>query len=145
MAFSQINDQKLARMIGESDLLSGHFTGLVIADAASGQVLGAYQEDKYFTPASNTKLLTFYTALRMLGDSVPALQYMVSGDTLFFRGTGDPSLLHTFLDSHRVLDFLRNEPKHVLYFSEPPSQNPPPGPRWAWGAFFYAFQLERSV
>src|SRR3546814_3615642 len=49
MAFSQINDQKLARMIGESDLLSGHFTGLVIADAASGQVLGAYQEDKYFT------------------------------------------------------------------------------------------------
>jgi D-alanyl-D-alanine carboxypeptidase/D-alanyl-D-alanine-endopeptidase (penicillin-binding protein 4) len=45
--------------------------GFALYDLSSKKYLIDYQSDKYFTPASNTKIFTFYTSLMMLGTPLP--------------------------------------------------------------------------
>jgi serine-type D-Ala-D-Ala carboxypeptidase/endopeptidase (penicillin-binding protein 4) len=97
--------------------------------------------DKYFTPASNTKLFTFYTCLRMLGDSIPAFKYVVHHDSLIFWGTGDPSFLHTGLKATKGYNFLKNSNKK-LFFSSGWYQNDLYGSGWAWDDYNDYYQAE---
>lgn len=122
-----------------------HHTGFVLSDPSSGKELININGDKYFTPASNTKILTLYAALRNLGDSVPALRYRISGDSLLISGTGDPSFLYqqTF-NNNRAFDFLRNFSGSV--YLDPGNYAPSPyGPGWAWDDFDADYQAERST
>ena len=43
--------------------------GISIFDPAASKYLYNYQGDKYFVPASNTKLPTCYAAMKYLGDT----------------------------------------------------------------------------
>src|SRR5258707_3109667 len=76
--------------------------GLLIADAASGEVLYELNADKYFVPASNMKLFTtalalaklgpdyrFHTTLETRGTVSPA--GVLTGDVILV-GRGDPNL-----------------------------------------------------
>lgn len=121
-----------------------HHTGFVLYDPQKKKTLVNYQGDRYFTPASNTKVLTFYTALTVLGDSVPALQYIKRNDSLIFRGTGDPSFLYSQTHhSSRVFDFLKSF-SGDLYLANNPMYTTPFGPGWAWSDFQYSYSVERS-
>jgi len=99
--------------------------------------------DKYFTPASITKLFTFYTCLKMLGDSIPALKYVVHQDSLIFWGTGDPSFLQTGLKAVKGFHFLKNSDKK-LFFSAGLYQNDLYGSGWAWNDYNDYYQAEIS-
>src|SRR5689334_11511498 len=80
--------------------------GFSVYDPDSKKTLFDYKSANYFTPGSNTKIFTFYASLKLLGDSVPALRYVFSGDSLIFWGTGDPSLLYQYTQSNdRALNF----------------------------------------
>ena len=89
-------------LLAASPILRQHQVGLSLADAATGEDLFGYQETKYFTPASTMKLFSFYAGLHLLTDSLPSLRYFSRRDTLFFQGTGDPTLLHGDVPSRRA-------------------------------------------
>ncbi len=118
--------------------------GFVVYDPAKEKTLYSHQGDRYFTPASNTKIFTYYTSLVVLGDSIPALRYEQRYDSLIFWGTGDPSFLYenTYRD-HRVYDFLKNHPSK-LFFSSSNFATEYFGPGWAWDDHNDYYQVERT-
>ncbi|UOQ52220.1 D-alanyl-D-alanine carboxypeptidase [Hymenobacter cellulosivorans] len=121
-----------------------HQVGLSITDATTGEAVYGLNEARYFTPASVMKLFTFYTGMRLLGDSLPSLRYFSRHDTLFFQGTGDPTFLHGDVPSRRAYTFLVRRPERLLAYCD--IATPPPyGPSWAWDDFNYYFQPERTA
>jgi serine-type D-Ala-D-Ala carboxypeptidase/endopeptidase (penicillin-binding protein 4) len=89
-----IRPRKIQKLVKRSAILNDHFTGFALYDPERKKMIATQLSDKYFTPASNTKLFTFYTALNLLKDSVPSLQYIEKGDSLIFWGMADPTFLH---------------------------------------------------
>lgn len=127
-------------------------------DAATGQTLAAVNADGYFTPASNTKILTLATCLKVLGDSIPGLRItgtLLGGDEIrggtrwieayFVEGTGDPTFLHPkFQAWQNVFKYLKTN--SVIFTSDP---GKPPvarmGPGWAWDDYSEDYSAERST
>ena len=120
------------------------FSGLVIFDPETNKYLYSRNPHKYFTPASNTKLFTYYTGLQILGDSIPALKYVITDDTLYFKGTGDPSFLNPDLPESKVFDFLEKQ-DHQLVYVEPGYEDVRFGPGWAWDDYPYYYSAEKSA
>lgn len=56
-------------VINDSSLATAH-VGISIFEPSKNKYWFNYQGDKYFTPASNTKLATCYVAMKHLGDSL---------------------------------------------------------------------------
>ncbi|QED39147.1 D-alanyl-D-alanine carboxypeptidase [Antarcticibacterium arcticum] len=119
------------------------FSGLVVYDPETNKTLYEHNAEKYFTPASNIKLFSLYTGLKILGDSVPALEYFYNNDTLVFSGTGDPSLLNPDLPDSRVLHFLKNI-KAPLAYIPPVTEEKIFGPGWAWDDYNSYYSVERT-
>lgn len=128
-------------MFQSSAICNDHFTGFVLYDPATNKTIYSQNEDKYFIPASNTKLYTFYTALQMLGDSIPGLRYITKGDSLIFWGTGDPSFLHSYLRSSKAFELLKNTDKN-LFFSAHNYDGNFYGAGWPYGNYNDYYQVE---
>lgn len=136
----------LERDIRRSEVFSKAFTGFALLDPAKGKTLCAVNANQYFTPASNTKILTLYASLRVLGDSLPALHVQTRGDSVHVQPTGDPSFLHPdFKDWQKTAAFLKEVPGQTLVMHEPPGQPLPFGPGWSWDDFDEAYSPERSA
>lgn len=138
------------RAVDESPVFGQSFTGFAIYDTEREEMMHEYQADKYYTPASNTKIFTLFASLMLLEDSIPALQYQQRSDTLFFTGTGDPTFLHpeiTHIDTtydQSVYQFLK-EHAGPLYYVERPTRDAYFGPGWAWDDYGYYYSTEKSV
>ena len=100
--------------------------------------------DKYFTPASNTKIFTLYTALKLLGDSLALFHFSESEDSLIFWGAGNPLLLHPDFPEAPNLLFLQNTSK-PLYLSMAHFQDDRFGAGWSWDDYRYYFQVEKTA
>jgi len=124
-----------------SAIVNDHFTGFALYDLDKQQMIYEQSSDKYFTPASNTKLYTFYTCLKMLGDSIPGLQYVNRGDSLIFWGTGDPSFLQTDLKATKAYNLLKNTNQN-LYFSAGRYTGTFYGDGWPYGDYNDYYQAE---
>lgn len=137
----KIRKRKIKKLFKHSQLMYSHLTGFALYDLDQRKMVFELNSDKYFTPASNTKLVTFYTCLRLLGDSVPALKYAVRGDSLIFWGTGDPSFLHSDLKGLNGYNLLKNSGKK-LYYSTGNYKNELYGSGWAWDDYNDYYQAE---
>jgi len=119
-------------------------TGFMLYDLQEHKSIYEYNSASYFTPASNTKIFTLYTALTVIGDSLPALRYLEVGDSLIFWGTGDPSLLYNEVHNNdRVISFLTGK-QRTLYFASRNFQTTHFGNGWAWDDYNDYYSAERS-
>jgi len=118
--------------------------GFVLYDLSAQKYLIQHNSNKYFTPASNTKIFTFYASLKMLSDSATSLKYVQRGDSLIFWGMGDASFLYSnTFDNGRVFNFLKQAPGK-LFFSSNNFQTESLGSGWAWDDYPYSYSAERS-
>jgi len=134
----------LDSLLTASPILRQHQVGLSLAYADSARPFYGYQDAKYFTPASTMKLFSLYAGLHILADSLPSLRYFSRRDTLFFQGTGDPTLLHGDVPSRRAFSFLLARPERTLAYCEIACVTPF-GPGWTWDDYGYYFQPERTA
>lgn len=134
--------QKATNTTLNSSFYESQFTGLVVLDVANRDTLLNINGKKYFTPASNTKIFTLFTALQHLPDSLPALKYIEKNDTLYIEGTGDPTFLHSSFEHNKTLDFLKRYDHISLHLNN--FQEEKFGPGWAWEDYQYSFQPEKG-
>jgi serine-type D-Ala-D-Ala carboxypeptidase/endopeptidase (penicillin-binding protein 4) len=120
-------------------------TGFMLYDLTEKKELFSFQSDRYFTPASNTKIFTFYTSLVVLGDSVPGLRYIENGDSLIFAGTGDPSFLYeNIYNPGKTFLFLSTSNKK-LYLADGNFFTEAIGPGWSVDDLPFTYSSERSA
>ncbi|HMP87503.1 MAG TPA: D-alanyl-D-alanine carboxypeptidase [Lacibacter sp.] len=124
-------------------VLQHAFTGVAVYDATARKYLLQHNSDKYFVPASNTKIPTLYAGLKYLGTQLPGLLYARSADTLYLAPTGDPSFLHPDYSQQPVFDFLRTAGL-PLAISNVNWKSNALGFGWAWDDFQSAYMAERS-
>lgn len=137
--------KKIQKEVEKSPVFNRAFTGFTLLDPETGKTLADVNGDKYFTPASNTKILTLATCLEVLGDSVPGMSVINAEEKLIFRGTADPTFLHPFFQNWQACrDTLLARPFDSLRYL--PRQFPEKrfGPGWAWDDYNEYYQPERS-
>lgn len=118
-------------------------TGFLVVDTKKSDTLFDINGDKFFTPASTTKLFTLYTSLQLLGEKMPLLKFAKKDDATHILPTGDPTWLHPrFLDSTAV-SFLKKQDSIILYLQNYEGDKYRPG--WAWEDYPYYFSPELTA
>lgn len=126
-----------------SEVFNQSFSGFALYDPEKKEFIVEKNSNKYYTPASNIKLLTFYAGLKELKDSIPGIKYIIHGDSLIFWGTGDPSFLNPNLPKSKVYEFLKSTTKD-LYFTNSEETITPLGSGWAWDDYNDDYSAEKS-
>ena len=139
---TKVSMKSVSRRLKESEVFKNNHTGFALYDISEKKMLLQHNAERYFIPASNTKLFTFYASLKTLGDSIPAFHYQISGDSLILWGTGDPSFLNPDLPKSKVFDFLKNRPEKI-YFSNDNFTGSFFGDGWSWDDYndYYAAEI----
>lgn len=146
----QLNAQKrykkkhILKDLKELDGFKQSYVGFALYDPATGKTLACQNDSKYMTPASNTKLFTFYAGIKFLGKAVPALQYQIKGDSLIFWGTGNPLFLHPAVEDKAALDFLSARSEKLFYWKRPIIDDRF-GPGWGWDDYNGYYSAEKAV
>ncbi|MFY0253093.1 D-alanyl-D-alanine carboxypeptidase/D-alanyl-D-alanine-endopeptidase [Chitinophaga sp. 30R24] len=131
-----------AEIIHKAPLEQAH-VGICIYEPATGKYWYQYQDDKFFTPASNTKIFALYAGMKLLGDSLPAVRYYENDTALFVKGMGDPSFLHPDYAYQPLLQLLQ-QTKKKIYLVPVANANKRYGPGWAWNDYADDYQPELS-
>ncbi|NML36116.1 D-alanyl-D-alanine carboxypeptidase/D-alanyl-D-alanine-endopeptidase [Chitinophaga sp. G-6-1-13] len=127
-------------LLHEKPLEQAH-VGISIYEPATQKYWYQYQDDKFFTPASNTKIFSLYAGLKLLGDSLPAARYYENDTALFVKGMADPSFLHPDYTFQPLLQLLQQTGKQI-YLVPAVNLNKRYGPGWSWADFADDYQPE---
>jgi D-alanyl-D-alanine carboxypeptidase/D-alanyl-D-alanine-endopeptidase (penicillin-binding protein 4) len=141
-------EQKIAKKVKNDVLnaavLQNAHVGIHIYNATDNKILFDHQGNKYFIPASNTKILTCYATMKHLGDSLPGIQYFSNDTALFIIPTGDPTLLHRDFSFQPVIDLLKSTEKKI-YIDISHWKEEALGFGWAWDDYNDDYMAERSM
>jgi D-alanyl-D-alanine carboxypeptidase/D-alanyl-D-alanine-endopeptidase (penicillin-binding protein 4) len=117
--------------------------GICLYDPEKTSFLYSYQGDKFFIPASNTKLFSLYAGMKYLGDSLVGMRYRQTDTALFVLSTGDPTLLHPAYPDQPVVHLLQHATGSI-YLADLGWQEKPLGWGWAWDDYNDDYMPERS-
>lgn len=137
----QAGVRKLGLQLVNNPVLRQAHVGVCIYDPEKQTYWYEYQDDRYFTPASNTKIFTLYTGLQMLGDSLPAMKYLETDSVLYIKGTGDPSFLHPDFVTQPAMQLLTQTNKQIVLLPAV-NTNKRFGPGWGWSDYADYYQPE---
>ena len=104
----QITKTASKTVLADSALKQAHI-GISIFDPSTNRYLYNYNGSRYFVPASNTKIVTCYAAMKYLGDSIAGIRYIETPDAIVLVPTGDPGFLHPDYKQQPVVDFLKRQ------------------------------------
>lgn len=139
---TKISKSAKRSVLNAAPLKTAHI-GISVYDPASGKYLYNYQGDKYFVPASNTKIPTCYAAMKYLGDSLVGLRYDINGNCTTIQGTGDPTFLLPEYTSQPVLTFL-NKQGNTICYTELSYSAAEWGNGWSWNDYDQSYMAPRS-
>jgi D-alanyl-D-alanine carboxypeptidase/D-alanyl-D-alanine-endopeptidase (penicillin-binding protein 4) len=117
--------------------------GISLYDPATASYTYNYQGDKYFIPASNTKLFSLYAGMKYLGDSLVGMRYRETDTALLILPSGDPTLLHPAYSAQPVIDWLKKTHRNI-YLADVNWKDKPLGRGWAWDDYNDDYMPERS-
>lgn len=142
----QIHKQARHAIFSQPELSSAHI-GISIFDPQKNSYLFNHQANKYFLPASNTKLFTCYAAMKYLGDSIAGLRYYTqpNENQVWIQPTGDPTLLHPDFKEQPVIDFFRSDTSRTYLVADMPLQTTALGSGWSWNDYQQSYMAERSA
>lgn len=139
---TKISKSAKRSVLNAAPLKTAHI-GISVYDPAAGKYLYNYQGDKYFVPASNTKIPTCYAAMKYLGDSLVGLRYDINGNCTTIQGTGDPTFLLPEYTSQPVLTFL-NKQGNTICYTELSYSAAEWGNGWSWNDYDQSYMAPRS-
>ena len=131
-------------VIVNDSVFSGAHVGICLYDAAAQRYLYNYQGNKFFVPASNTKIMTCYAAMKNLGDSLPGIQYIESDTAIYLLPAGDPTLLYPGYASQPVISWLKKTRKPI-YITNANWKDEALGAGWSWDDYNEDYMPERSA
>ena len=139
--------QKLQKAANQNILevnnLSGAHIGIHVFDPSTNTNLFSYQSNKYFVPASNTKIVTCFAALKYLGDSVLAALIASTDSGMHVYASGDPTFLQPEYATHPLFNILKNTNK--IYLHTPSFTAKPFGQGWSWDDYDASYMPSRSA
>lgn len=149
ISFTSCSIEKQIAKSANSDVLSNKalvtaHVGISIYEPATNKYWFNHQGDKYFVPASNTKIPTCYAAMKYLGDSLVGLRYEMQEDWMCIYTAGDPTLLHKDFATHPVINFLKNAPTRIIFFCNEGWNSQKLGSGWSWNDYSEKYMAERS-
>jgi serine-type D-Ala-D-Ala carboxypeptidase/endopeptidase (penicillin-binding protein 4) len=127
-------------LLSDSSLVNAH-VGIYIFDPTSNQVVFEHQSEKYFVPASNTKIPTAYVAMKYLGDSLETFRYSSSGDTVYIQPSGDPVFLHPEYPVQNGFELLKN---YKVVSIERTGFRDFLGSGWSWNDYKEGYMAQKS-
>lgn len=130
------------KLLNDSALINAH-VGVAVFDASENKFLLKYNSNKFFVPASNTKLPTLYTGMKYLGDSLTGIYYAERNDTIFLKPSGDPTFLHSDYKQHPVAEFMRKQNRPIV-MADDVWKSEALGYGWAWDDYLGSYMVERS-
>lgn len=142
---NEIPPMTIERQIEESAVFSNMFTGFALYDPVLDSMLYSHQAEKYYTPASNTKLFTFYTTLKILGDSLPLYRLAQRPGVNVIQGTGNPLFMHPDFPKDSSLIRMIQSLNGITHLSVDNYVEDRFGPGWSWADYSYAYQMEKTA
>lgn len=127
----------------ENPIFNPAHVGIAVYDPSTNTYLHNYQAEKYFIPASNTKIFTCYAGMKYLSDSLVGLLYNEEDGEFTVQFTGDPTLLHPDYKQHPIANFLQKNPLVTVVKSN--WKDTRWGNGWAWNDFDAGYMAERSA